>query len=56
VQPGIDIRTVCPLPFILDGACGWGDPMHLHRTVRVAEAAARRPGIDVLMVQFENDP
>jgi methylisocitrate lyase len=24
-QAGIEIRTVCPLPLILDGACGWGD-------------------------------
>lgn len=39
VQAGIDIRTVCPLPLILDGACGWGDPMHLHRTIAMAEAA-----------------
>lgn len=38
-QAGIDIRTVCPLPLILDGACGWGDPMHQHRTVGMAEAA-----------------
>jgi methylisocitrate lyase len=39
VQLGIDIRTVCRLPLILDGACGWGDPMHMHRTIRMAEAA-----------------
>lgn len=39
VRVGIDIRTVCPLPLILDGACGWGDPMHLHRTINMAEAA-----------------
>jgi 2-methylisocitrate lyase-like PEP mutase family enzyme len=32
VRIGVDIRTVCRLPLILDGACGWGDPMHLHRT------------------------
>src|SRR5215469_464051 len=38
-QAALDIRTVCPLPLILDGACGWGDPMHVHRTVRMAEAA-----------------
>jgi hypothetical protein len=25
VQLGIDIRTVCPLPLILDGACGARD-------------------------------
>ncbi|HVB80432.1 MAG TPA: isocitrate lyase/phosphoenolpyruvate mutase family protein [Candidatus Binataceae bacterium] len=39
VRIGIDIRTVCPLPLILDGACGWGDPMHLHRTINMVEAA-----------------
>jgi 2-methylisocitrate lyase-like PEP mutase family enzyme len=39
VRTGIDIRTVCPLPLILDGACGWGDPMHLHRTIKMVEAA-----------------
>jgi 2-methylisocitrate lyase-like PEP mutase family enzyme len=27
------------LPLILDGACGWGDPMHMHHTIRMAEAA-----------------
>src|SRR5947209_3202820 len=36
---GIDIRTVCRLPLILDGACGFGDPMHLHRTIGMIEAA-----------------
>jgi 2-methylisocitrate lyase-like PEP mutase family enzyme len=39
VQAGIDIRTVCSLPLILDGACGWGDPMHQHRTIGMTEAA-----------------
>jgi 2-methylisocitrate lyase-like PEP mutase family enzyme len=38
-QAGVDIRTACPLPLILDGACGWGDPMHLRRTIGMAEAA-----------------
>jgi len=36
---GLDIRVASTLPLILDGACGWGDPMHMHRTVRLAEAA-----------------
>ena len=36
VRIGVDIRTVCRLPLILDGACGWGDPMHLHRTINMA--------------------
>jgi 2-methylisocitrate lyase-like PEP mutase family enzyme len=39
VRIGIDIRTVSRLPLILDGACGWGDPMHLHRTINMVEAA-----------------
>jgi 2-methylisocitrate lyase-like PEP mutase family enzyme len=39
VRIGIDIRTVCQLPLILDGACGFGDPMHLHRTINMVEAA-----------------
>lgn len=39
VRAGVEIRTVCNLPLILDGACGWGDPMHMHRTIGMAEAA-----------------
>ncbi|HJU09874.1 MAG TPA: isocitrate lyase/PEP mutase family protein [Candidatus Binataceae bacterium] len=38
VRIGIDIRTVCRLPLILDGAGGFGDPMHLHRTINMVEA------------------
>lgn len=38
-QAGIDIRAVCDLPLILDGATGFGDPMHMHRTIPMAEAA-----------------
>jgi len=36
---GIEIRAACDLPLILDGACGWGDPMHMHRTMAMTEAA-----------------
>jgi 2-methylisocitrate lyase-like PEP mutase family enzyme len=39
VRLGIDIRTICRLPLILDGAGGFGDPMHLHRTINMVEAA-----------------
>ncbi len=39
VAKGIQIRTACALPLILDGAAGFGDPMHMHRTVAMAEAA-----------------
>ena len=38
-QAALDIRTVSSLLLILDGACGYGDPMHMHRTVGMAEAA-----------------
>lgn len=39
VHVGIEIRTVSTLPLILDGLCGWGDPMHMHRSIPMAEAA-----------------
>ncbi len=39
VDAGLDIRAACDLPLILDAAGGWGDPMHLRRTIRLAEAA-----------------
>ena len=39
VQVALSIRTVCNLPLILDGAGGWGDPMHMHRTIGLSEAA-----------------
>ncbi len=39
VEAGLAIRAACPLPLILDAACGWGDPMHLRRTIPMAEAA-----------------
>jgi 2-methylisocitrate lyase-like PEP mutase family enzyme len=38
-QIAVDIGAVSSLPLILDGACGYGDPMHMHRTVGMSEAA-----------------
>lgn len=38
-QAGLDIGAVSSLPLILDGACGYGDPMHMHRTIGMSEAA-----------------
>src|SRR5580698_10272023 len=35
----VDMRAVCELPIILDGGGGWGDPMHVHRTIALAQAA-----------------
>jgi 2-methylisocitrate lyase-like PEP mutase family enzyme len=34
---GQDIMLASDLPLILDAACGYGDPMHQHRTIRMAE-------------------
>src|SRR6187551_3959006 len=39
VQAGVEIRGASPLPLILDAACGFGDPMHMHHTIALAEAA-----------------
>ena len=38
-QAGMDIRAVTNLPLILDGAAGFGDPMHIHHTIGMSEAA-----------------
>lgn len=38
-QAALDIGAVSSLPLILDAACGYGDPMHVHRTIGMAEAA-----------------
>jgi methylisocitrate lyase len=38
-QAGIEIRAVSDLPLILDAACGFGDPMHMHHVIPLAEAA-----------------
>lgn len=38
-QVALDIRAVSSLPLIFDAACGFGDPMHMHRTIGMAEAA-----------------
>lgn len=33
------IRAATPRPMILDGQCGWGDPMHMDYTIRMVEAS-----------------
>lgn len=38
-QIGTELAAVTELPIVLDGACGWGDPMHIVRTIETAEAA-----------------
>ncbi|MBH63212.1 MAG: methylisocitrate lyase [Alphaproteobacteria bacterium] len=39
IQDCVAIRSACSLPLVLDGTCGWGDPVHLHRTMAMSEAA-----------------
>jgi methylisocitrate lyase len=38
-QVAVDMRTVCKLPIVLDAGGGWGDPVHMHRTIAMTEAA-----------------
>jgi 2-methylisocitrate lyase-like PEP mutase family enzyme len=38
-QVAVDMRTVCKLPIVLDAGGGWGDPVHMHRTIALTEAA-----------------
>jgi 2-methylisocitrate lyase-like PEP mutase family enzyme len=38
-EVAVDIRTACKLPIVLDAGGGWGDPVHMHRTIALAEAA-----------------
>src|SRR5437870_9295964 len=35
----LDMRGVCQLPIVLDAGGGWGDPVHVHRTIALAQAA-----------------
>ena len=36
---GTEIAAVTAKPLILDGATGFGDPMHMHRTIPMVETA-----------------
>ena len=38
-QTAIEIGAASQLPIVLDAQCGWGDAMHVRRTVQMAEAA-----------------
>lgn len=35
----LDMRAACRLPIVLDAGGGWGDPVHVHRTIALTEAA-----------------
>jgi 2-methylisocitrate lyase-like PEP mutase family enzyme len=38
-EVALDMRAVCKLPIVLDAGGGWGDPVHVHRTIGLTEAA-----------------
>lgn len=38
-QVALDIRSVSRIPIILDAGGGWGEPVHIHRTIAMSEAA-----------------
>ncbi len=38
-EVAVDMRAACKLPIVLDAGGGWGDPVHVHRTVALAQAA-----------------
>ena len=38
-QVALDMRATCDLPLVLDAGGGWGDPVHMHRTMALSEAA-----------------
>ena len=42
-QAAIEIGAVSSLPLIFDAAVGFGDPMHIHRTIGMSEAAGFAP-------------
>jgi 2-methylisocitrate lyase-like PEP mutase family enzyme len=39
IETVVGMRTVCKLPIVLDVGGGWGDPVHVHRTVAMCEVA-----------------
>lgn len=43
----IEMRTVSDVPIVLDAGGGWGDPAHIHRTIRMTEAA----GFDAIEIE-----
>ena len=47
IQVVVDMRTVCPLPVVLDAGGGFGDPVHIHRTIAMSEAA----GVEAIEIE-----
>jgi len=52
VEVGLEIRAQSDLALIMDAGCGWGDPMHIHRVVKVALTA----GYDAIELEDQVAP
>ena len=46
-QVAVDMRAASSLPIVLDAGGGWGDPVHMHRTMALTEAA----GFDAIEIE-----
>lgn len=46
-EVAVDMRAASKLPIVLDGGAGWGDPVHMHRTIALTEAA----GFDAIEIE-----
>ena len=46
-QVAMEMRSVSTLPIVLDAGGGWGDPVHVHRTVALSQAA----GFDAIEIE-----
>jgi 2-methylisocitrate lyase-like PEP mutase family enzyme len=38
-EVAVDMRAACKLPIVLDAGGGWGNPVHVHRTIALSQAA-----------------
>src|SRR6185312_11461687 len=38
-QVALDMRAVSKISIVLDAGGGWGEPVHMHRTIAMTEAA-----------------
>ena len=47
IHVALDMRAACALPVVLDAGAGWGDPVHVHRTIALSEAA----GIEAIEIE-----
>ena len=46
-QVAVDMRAASSLPIVLDAGGGWGDPVHMHRTMALTQAA----GFDAIEIE-----